>query len=110
MLLVLVAAVPLSGWLASEDGPFSPHAGKGVVGSLVGQLKREDDEQEVHEIAEIQPSQEERELGREHVEALQLEETESQEQEQPGSQERVQAEPQEQAEPQGQEQPQTEPS
>ena len=83
MLLVVAAAVPLSGWFASEDGPFSPHAGKGIVGGLIGQFKREDDEEEVREIAEVQPSQEERELGREHVEALQLEEMESQEQERP---------------------------
>jgi len=83
MLLVLVVAVPLSGWFASEDGPFSPHAGKGIVGGLIGQLKREDDEEEVREIAEVHPSQEEREAGREHVEALQLEEAETQEQEGP---------------------------
>jgi hypothetical protein len=82
MVLVVIVAVPLSGWFASEDGPFSPHAGKGVVGGVIGQLKREDDEAEVKEISEIQPSQEEREQGREHVEGLQLEEMQSQEQEQ----------------------------
>jgi hypothetical protein len=82
MLAVVVVAVPLSGWFASEDGPFSPHAGKGVIGGVIGQLKREDDEAETREIAESQPSQEEREQGREHFEAVQLEEMESQEQEQ----------------------------
>jgi hypothetical protein len=82
MVLVVVVAVPLSGWVASEDGPFSLHAGKGIVGGVIGQLKREDDENEVRELAEVQPSQEEREEGREHFEGIALEEMESQEQEQ----------------------------
>jgi hypothetical protein len=82
MVAVVVVAVPLSGWVASEDGPLSPKAGHGVVGGFIAQLKQEDDETETRELAELQPSREEHEQAREHVEGVALEETQAEEQEQ----------------------------
>jgi len=73
LVIIFLVAVPLAGWLGSENGPVSAQAGRGVVGGLVGQLKREDDEAELKEIAEHQPrTKEEREEAREQAESAQL--------------------------------------
>jgi hypothetical protein len=82
MVLVVVVAVPLSGWVASEGGPLSPKAGHGVVGGFVAHLKRQDDETEVREIAEHHPSREDNEQAREQAGAVALEEAQAEEQEQ----------------------------
>jgi glutamate synthase domain-containing protein 3 len=82
MALVVLVAVPLSGWVASEGGPLSTQAGHGIVGGVIYHLKREDDEAETKEIAELHPSPEEREQAREHLEGVHLEQTQAAEQEQ----------------------------
>ena len=80
LVIIVLVAVPLAGWLGSENGPVSAHPGHGLVGGLVGQLKREDDEAEVKEIAEHESTPEDREQAREQAEGAQLEATQAQEQ------------------------------
>jgi hypothetical protein len=86
VVIVVLVGVPLSGWAAGENGPVSPQAGHGLIGGFIAQLKHEDDEAEVKELAEHQPSREEREQAREQTERVQLEESQAQEQERRGEQ------------------------
>ena len=87
LVIITLAAVPLSGWLGSENGPISGHAGTGLVGELVAQLKQEDDEAEVKELAEQPPlTRQEREEARDQRENVQLKETQAQEPEPQGEQ------------------------
>jgi hypothetical protein len=81
MAIVVVLGLPLAGLAASEEGPLSGRPGHGLVGSLIAQLKHEDDETEVRELAAHHPSSEELEQGRERVEQVRLEETQAAEQE-----------------------------
>jgi hypothetical protein len=81
MAMVVLLGLPLAALAASEEGPLSVRAGHGLIGSFIGQLKREDDESEVRELAEHQPNVEEREQAREHLEQVRLEETQAAEQE-----------------------------
>jgi Sec-independent protein translocase protein TatA len=81
LVIIVLVAVPLAGWLGSENGPVSAQAGRGVLGGFVGRLKREDDEAEVKEIAEHESTPEDREQAREQTERVQLEATQAQEQE-----------------------------
>jgi hypothetical protein len=80
LVIIVLVAVPLAGWLGGENSPVSAQAGRGVVGGLVGQLKREDDEAEVKEIAEHESTPEDREQARERAEGAQLEAAQAQEQ------------------------------
>jgi hypothetical protein len=81
VVIVVLVGVPLSGWVASDNGPVSGQAGRGLIGGFIAQLKQEDDEAEVKELAEHQPSREEREQAHEQTERVQLEESQAQEQE-----------------------------
>jgi hypothetical protein len=81
MAVAALLGVPLAGLAASEEGPLSGRPGHGLVGSFIAQLKQEDDETEVRELAAHQPSQEEREQGRERLEQVRLEETQAAEEE-----------------------------
>jgi hypothetical protein len=83
MALVVLIAVPLAGAAGGENGPFSAKAGVPLVGGFVAQLKREDDEAEVKELAEHPADSEEREQAREYTEQVQLEESQAQEQAMP---------------------------
>jgi hypothetical protein len=77
--LVLLLAVPLAGFVAGERGPISPQAGAGLITGFVDQLKREDDETELKEIAERSPTREDREQAKEQAEQAQLEAAQAQE-------------------------------
>jgi hypothetical protein len=81
LVMIVLVAVPLSGLVGGENGPvLSTQAGQGLVGGLVAQLKREDDEAELKEIAEHQPrTKEEREEAREQAESAQVAAQEAQE-------------------------------
>jgi hypothetical protein len=81
VVIVVLLGVPLAGWAASDNGPISPQAGHGLIGGFIAQLKHEDDEAEVKERTEHQPSREDREQAREQTERIALEETQAQEQE-----------------------------
>lgn len=81
LVVIVLIAVPLAGWLGGENSPVSAQVGRGAIGGLVGQLKREDDEAEVKEIAEHESTPEDREQAREQAERAQLEATQAQEQE-----------------------------
>jgi hypothetical protein len=81
VVIVVLLGVPLAGWAASDNGPISSQAGHGLIGGFIAQLKHEDDEAEVKELAEHQPSREDREQAREQTERIALEETQAQEQE-----------------------------
>jgi len=82
LMMIVLVAVPLSGLIGGENGPIvSTQAGQGLVGGLVAQLKQEDDEAELKQIAEHQPrTKEEREEAREQAESAQQAALEAQEQ------------------------------
>lgn len=81
LVIMVLVAVPLAG-SAAEGGPISAQAGVRLVGGFVEQLKQEDDEAEVKELAEHEPNREEREEAKEQAETAQLEEAQAQEQSQ----------------------------
>ena len=76
LLLALLAAGALTGCAGGEDAAPDATAQPGVVGQVVAQLKKEDDEQEVREIHENEASSQELE---EFAEAEEQEQTEAQE-------------------------------
>ena len=82
LVMIVLVAVPLSGLIGGENGPvLSAQAGQGLVGGLVSQLKREDDEAELKEIAEHQPrTKEEREEAHEQAESAELAAVQAEEQ------------------------------
>ena len=84
LVLVLMLAVPLAGFVGGERGPISPQAG-GLIAGFVDQLKREDDETELKEIAERSPTREDREQAKEQAEQAQLEAAQAQEASQPAA-------------------------
>jgi hypothetical protein len=85
LVLVLMLAVPLAGFVGGERGPISPQAGAGLIAGFVDQLKREDDETELKEIAERSPTREDREQAKEQAEQAQLEAAQAQEASQPAA-------------------------
>jgi hypothetical protein len=85
LVLVLLLAVPLAGFMGGEGGPISAKAGAGLIVGFVDQLKREDDEVELKEIAERSPTKEDREQAKEQAEQAQLEAAQAQEASQPAA-------------------------
>jgi hypothetical protein len=83
--IVVLVAVPLAGCAGGESGPISAQAGVGFVTGLIDGLKREDDEAELKELAEHEPSKEEREAAHERAEDVPVAEALAQEQPQPES-------------------------
>jgi hypothetical protein len=82
--LALACAPVLSGCAGGEAQPASAESQSGVLGGLIAQLKREDDENEVRELAEQAPvGKEEREEAEEQAEQLEVEAGQAQESEQP---------------------------
>jgi hypothetical protein len=82
LVTIVLVAVPLSGLIGGENGSVvSAQPGQGLVGGMVAQLKREDDQTELKEIAEHQPrTKEEREEAREQAESAQQAASQAQEQ------------------------------
>jgi hypothetical protein len=83
LVIIVMAAVPLAGYVAGEDSPISMQAGKGIVGGFIAQLKREDDEADAAEhresrAKELELSRQEREEAREAAQTAQVEEAEAQ--------------------------------
>jgi hypothetical protein len=82
LVVIVLAAVPLAGYVASENSPISTYEGKGIVGGLIAQLKREDDEADAAEeqeaaARELEMSKQERQEAHEATEAAQVEEAEA---------------------------------
>lgn len=80
LVIVVLVAIPLAGCAGGEAGPISAQAGVGVVRGVIEGLKREDDEAELKELAEHEPSAEEREQAKEHAEEVSLAEAQAAEQ------------------------------
>jgi hypothetical protein len=95
--LALVCALALAGCAGGEARPVVAEARGGILGNVVAQLKREDDENETRELAEHEPvSKQEHEEAHEaeeeqEVQAAQAQEAEGQPEEQPPAAERQQA-------------------
>lgn len=49
LLIIVLAAVPLAGYLTSEGNAFSMQEGKGIIGGVIAQLHREDQEDDAAE-------------------------------------------------------------
>ena len=78
--LALVCAPLLSGCASGETQPASAQAHSGILGGFIAQLKREDDENEIRELAEHQPeTKEEREEAHEQAEQQEVEAAQAQE-------------------------------
>jgi hypothetical protein len=73
IVLALGVAPSLSGCAATEAHPASAEPQSGFIDSFVEKLKREDDEAEVREFREHEPTKEELEEAREHSEQVQVE-------------------------------------
>jgi hypothetical protein len=78
--LALVCAPLLSGCASGETQPASAQAHSGILGGFIARLKREDDENEIRELAEHQPeTKEEREEDHEQAEQQEIEAAQAQE-------------------------------
>lgn len=87
--LALVCAPLLSGCASGETQSASAEAHSGILDGFIAKLKREDDENEVRELAQHQPeTKEEREEAHEQAEQQEIEVAQAQEgEEQPQGQE-----------------------
>ena len=81
VVLTLLCAPALSGCAGAETQPATAesHSG-GLIGGLVEQLKREDDESELKELAEHEFTKEEREEAHEQLEQEEVEASNAREQ------------------------------
>jgi len=61
VLIIIALAVPLAGFIGGENSPFSEHARASIVGGVVSELKKKDDEAELTEIRQYGVSSEQHE-------------------------------------------------
>jgi nicotinamide mononucleotide (NMN) deamidase PncC len=80
LVVIVLVAVPLSGWAGGEGGLASAQSG-GLIGGVAEKLKQADDEGDMRETSRRERTPEEREHVHEAVAQSQMEEVRAQERE-----------------------------